>query len=161
MPEPAELRVAPLSLGHAREACTWRFEPPYDVYDLTDADPLVLQRPETGLNALLAGDDLVGIRSFGPDGQVPGWAYDDTALDTGGSLRPDLVGRGLGRHAIAAGLAHGRERFAPTAFRVTVAAFNARALRVVRGLGFVETARFEAARDGRPFVVLVRPEAAR
>ena len=158
LPDPADLRVAPLRAEHARAACTWRFESPYDCYDLTDEEPEVLLRPTTGMHALLAGERLVGIRSYGPDGQVPGWDYDETALDTGGSLHPDLVGRGLGRHAIAAGLAHGREHHAPPAFRVTVATFNTRALRVVESLGFAEVARFEATRDGRPFAVLVRPE---
>jgi ribosomal-protein-alanine N-acetyltransferase len=43
------------------------------------------------------------------------------ALDTGGGLRPHLVGKGLGRRAIATGPAFASERFAPPAFRVTVA----------------------------------------
>jgi len=110
-------------------------------------------------HAVLAGERLVGFRSFGVDGQVPGWEYDDSALDTGGGLRPELVGRGLGRDAIAAGLAFGRAVFAPAAFRVTVASFNARALRTVESLGFARVGRFDATRDGRGFEVLVRPEA--
>ena len=92
---------------------------------------------------------------------MPGWDYDahhPGALDTGGGLRPDLTGRGLGRAAIAAGLAHGRALFAPTAFRVTVAAFNTRALRVLAALGFERVDGFEAAYDGRPFEVLLRRE---
>ena len=46
--------------------------------------------------------------SFGPDGRVPGWDYDETALDTGGGLRPSLTGQGLGRAVISAGLDFGR-----------------------------------------------------
>ena len=88
---------------------------------------------------------------------MPGWEYDDRALDTGGALRPQLVGGGLGRGAIAAGLAFGRAQFAPPAFRVTVAAFNARALRAVEALGFERLGRFTASSD-RSFEVLVRPE---
>jgi RimJ/RimL family protein N-acetyltransferase len=59
---------------------------------------------------------------------------------------------------ITAGLAHGRARFAPVAFRVTVASFNTRALRVVEELGFQRAGRFDASTDGRSFEVLVRPE---
>jgi [ribosomal protein S18]-alanine N-acetyltransferase len=87
---------------------------------------------------------------------VPGYAYDDSALDTGGGLRPALTGRGLGREAIATGLAYGQQRFTPRAFRVTVASFNARAQRVVTSLGFEHLARFEASTDGRPYDVFVR-----
>ncbi len=85
--------------------------------------------------------------------RVPGGAYDDTALDTGGGLRPELTGlnRGLGRRAIAVGLAYGRSQFRPAAFRVTVADFNARARRVVESLGFTCTSSFDAATDGRRF----------
>ena len=125
---------------------------------MTGADPDWLTDPEAGFHALLAGEQLVGFRSFGPDGQVPGWDYDDQALDTGGGLRPRLVGQGSGREAISAGLAFGSARFAPRAFRVTVASFNARALRVVEALGFERVGRFAAATDGRSFEVLVRPE---
>ena len=152
------LHLEPLIRDHAVAICTWRYPAPYDCYDMTDGDPVELADPATGFFALLEGDRLVGFRSFGPDGRVPGWEYDDSALDTGGGLRPDLVGQGRGREAITAGLAFGRARFSPPAFRVTVASFNARALQTVESLGFVRTGRFDATRDGRPFEVLVRPE---
>ena len=152
------LHVAPLTRDHALDICSWRYDSPYECYDMTGADPDWLTDPEAGFHALLAGERLVGFRSFGPDGQVPGWDYDDLALDTGGGLRPQLVGRGAGREAIAAGLAFGRARFAPQAFRVTVASFNTRALRVVEALGFQRVGRFDAATDGRSFEVLTRRE---
>lgn len=69
-----------------------------------------------------------------------------------------MTGQGLGRAAIAAGLAYGRDRYAPAAFRVTVASFNARARRTVESLGFEVVGSFAARRDGRPFDVLVRDE---
>ena len=108
--------------------------------------------------SLLAGDQLFGFRSFGPDGQVSGWDYDDQALDNGGGLRPQLVGRRLGRQSISAGLAFGRSRFAPPAFRVTVATFNARVLRTVKALGFDCAGQFNATLDGGSFEVLILPE---
>lgn len=152
------MRVAPLRREQAIDICTWRYAPPYACYDMTEADPDWLLQPESGFHALLAGGRLIGFRSFGTDGQVPGWDYDDQALDTGGGLRPELVGRGLGQQAISAGLAFGRAQFAPQAFRVTVASFNARALRVVEALGFHRIGHFDAASDGRSFEVLIRPE---
>ncbi|MDR7252460.1 RimJ/RimL family protein N-acetyltransferase [Nocardioides sp. BE266] len=155
------MRIAPLTPEHAADICTWRYPAPYACYDMTGADPDWLVQPESGFHAVLDDhDELVGFRSYGADGQVPGWAYDDRALDTGGGLRPRLTGTGLGRDAIATGLAFGREHFTPTAFRVTVASFNARALRVVESLGFERFGRFDAATDGRSFEVLVRPERA-
>jgi ribosomal-protein-alanine N-acetyltransferase len=154
----AEVQIAPLTQEHALDICTWRYAPPYERYDMTGADPDWLLQPEAGFHALLAGDRLIGFRSFGPDGQVPGWDYDDEALDTGGGLHPQLVGQGLGARAISVGLAFGRARFAPRAFRVTVASFNTRALRTVEGLGFQRVGRFAATTDGSSFEVLVRRE---
>lgn len=153
----AAVQVVPLTRAHAVDICTWRYLAPYDVYDMTGADPDELLDPAAGFHALVSDGRLVGFRSFGPDGQVPGWEYDDSALDTGGGLRPDLVGRGYGRQAIATGLAFGRARFAPPAFRVSVATFNARALRTVEALGFERVGRFDAATSGDSFEVLVRP----
>ena len=152
------MRIAPLRREHALEICSWRYDAPYECYDMAGADPDWLMQPESGFHAVLAGDELIGFRSFGPDGQVPGWSYDETALDTGGGLRPDLVGRGLGRRAIATGLAFGRAQFAPPALRVTVASFNLRALRTVEALGFRRIGQFCASTDGSSFEVLVRAE---
>lgn len=156
--DPGSVRIAPLTLRHAEDIASWRYDPPYAVYDMTGADPADLLDPAAGFHAVLADDRLIGFRSFGPDGQVPGWRYDDSALDTGGGLRPSLTGQGLGRAVMAAGLDFGRATFAPVAFRVTVASFNARARRTVESLGFRRVDSFRAARDGREFDVLVRPE---
>ena len=157
--DPGSIRIASLTRAHVEDLVTWRYEPPYDVYDMTGADPDELLDPAVGFHAVLSGDELIGFRSFGPDGRVPGWDYDDSALDTGGGLRPILTGQGLGRAVISAGLDHGRAQFQPLAFRVTVASFNARARRTVESLGFAHVGSFAAARDGRPFDVLVRHEA--
>ena len=161
MPEEVEhtIHIAPLTREHAEDISTWRYDAPYGVYDMVGVDPDELLDPEVGYHAVMAENRLIGFRSFGPDGQVPGWKYDDSALDTGGGLRPELTGQGLGRTVISAGLAFGRARFAPAAFRVTVASFNARALHTVASLGFERVDSFKASRNARDFDVLVRIEA--
>jgi ribosomal-protein-alanine N-acetyltransferase len=153
-----DMRVVPMTADYAADIVTWRYPAPYDCYDLAGAEPSFFLDPENGLFALVSSGTLIGFRSFGADGQVPGGTYDDSALDTGGGLRPSLTGQGLGRPAIRAGLEFGRRRFAPGAFRVTVASFNTRALRVVSSLGFRQVSSFAATTDGRAFQILVRPE---
>jgi [ribosomal protein S18]-alanine N-acetyltransferase len=149
------MRIVPMTPAYAADIVTWRYLAPYDYYDMTSANPAFIASSASGFFALVEPDELIGFRSFGLDGQVPGGDYDDSALDTGGGLRPDLTGRGLGRRAIATGLEFGRREFAPPAFRVTVASFNERALRVVRSLGFRDVSRFRALADGRSFEILV------
>jgi [ribosomal protein S18]-alanine N-acetyltransferase len=147
-----------MTAAFAAQIVTWRYPPPYELYDMTDADPAFLVSADAGFYALTDEDALIGFRSFGADGQVPGGRYDGSALDTGGGLRPDLTGRGLGREAIRTGLAFGRGRFAPAAFRVTVATFNVRALRVAEALGFRRVDSFHATTNGRSYEILTRPE---
>ena len=145
-----------MTAAFAADIVNWRYPPPYDCYDMTDVDPDFLVDAESGFFALTDDEALIGFRSFGADGQVPGGSYDTSALDTGGGLRPELTGQGLGRLAISTGLEFGRERFSPPAFRVTVAAFNERALRVVTALGFAPTDHFDATTKGRTYVILIR-----
>ena len=152
------MQIVPMTLAFAADIITWRYPAPYDCYDMTSASQAILTSPDGGFYALVEGPELIGFRSFGEDGQVPGGTYDASALDTGGGMRPDLTGKGLGREAIGTGLAFGRREFAPPAFRVTVASFNERALRVVRSLGFVSKGSFEALTDGQSYDLLVRPE---
>lgn len=153
------VQIVPMTGQYAADIVTWRYQPPYDCYDMTGTDPAFLLNPVNGFFALTDGG-LIGFRSFGADGQVPGGDYDDSALDTGGGLRPELTGQGLGRAAISAGLDFGRQQFAPPAFRVTVASFNIRAQRVIESLGFAPAGSFLATTDGRAFGIWVRPESA-
>jgi ribosomal-protein-alanine N-acetyltransferase len=146
-----------MTAAYAAEITTWRYAAPYDCYDMTNEDPALLASPASGYFALVDGPTLIGFRLFGADGQVPGWVYDSSALDTGGGLRPDLTGHGLGQRAIRTGLEFGRSEFAPAAYRVTVASFNIRAQRVVGALGFRNVARFQASSERRSYDVLVRP----
>ena len=59
-------------------------------------------------------------------------------------MRPDLTGRGLGEEFVHAGLRFAREVYSPPAFRLTVAAFNRRAIRVYERAGFETVETFGA-----------------
>jgi [ribosomal protein S18]-alanine N-acetyltransferase len=146
-----------MTAEYAADIATWRYPAPYDCYDMTGADPGFLVDPASGFHALIDDGGLIGFRSFGPDGRVPGGVYDSSALDTGGGLRPELTGRGLGREAISTGLAFGARQFAPPAFRMTIAAFNVRAQNVVRALGFEAVDHFAASTDGRDYDIFTGP----
>ncbi len=174
------MRIVEITPEYAADIVTWRYPAPYDCYSVGDVDPSYFADPANGFFALVCdalapgaaaasgalasgalasgGAVLIGFRSFGADGRVPGGEYDESALDTGGGLRPSLTGQGLGRQAIKTGLEFGRRRFAPEAFRVTVASFNTRALRVVTSLGFRPVSSFAATADGNAFEILVRQE---
>ena len=133
----------------------WEYPPPFERYSLVGVPASHFADHANGFVALVdTSEQVVGYRSFGPDGRVPGGTYDDTALDTGGGLRPDLTGRGLGRSAIQIGLEYGWATFEATTLRVTVWAKNERALRVVRSLGFEDVDHFVATSSGDQYVIL-------
>ncbi len=125
----------------ARSIAAWHYDGADAFYNLEPEDVPALLDPASSYTAVLDADGfVVGFFGFGPGGQVSGGhragLYDDDALDIGLGLRPDLTGRGLGRDFVAAGLAYAAERFAPRAFRSSVAAFNRRAIAVYEHLGF-------------------------
>jgi RimJ/RimL family protein N-acetyltransferase len=99
---------------------------------------------------------LVGYCSFGQDGQVTGGDYCDDALDVGIGVRPDLTGQGKGIEYAKTVLEFAESKLSPKAFRVTIAAFNKRALRVWQKLEFEHQQSFERKSDGMQFIVLVR-----
>lgn len=140
----------------------WRYPFPYEIYN---CDPNRMDEAVYGF--LLPhycyfaiydeSDILVGFCCFGEDAQVPGGEYGADALDVGAGLRPDLTGQGLGCIFLAAILAFARQRFAPERFRVTVADFNQRALRVWEKTGFEPVQHFESLHGSQPFEVLTGP----
>jgi len=49
----ASLRIATLTRAHAEDLATWRYEPPYDVYDMTGAEPDELLDPAAGFQLVV------------------------------------------------------------------------------------------------------------
>jgi RimJ/RimL family protein N-acetyltransferase len=150
----------PMDEVKARAILNWRYDAPYDLYN---SDP---DNAEEGVRVFLDPQsayftitdergDLVAYCCYGPDAWVPGGDYSINALDIGMGVRPDLTGQGHGLRYVKAVLGFGRRTFAPTAFRVTVAEFNKRALRVWERVGFRAVQVFQKEQDGRVFVVLM------
>jgi len=154
-----EFSLVPMTKEYAQEIFAWRYDAPYDFYNPSgrEADFVAaFLNPEYRYYAVLNADgSLIAYRCFGEDARVPGGDYTADALDMGGGLRPDLTGRGLGPQVMRAAMEFARGAFAPRAFRTTVAAWNARALRACMKVGYQPTAAFKNP-AGIRFVVLMR-----
>ena len=155
------LSFSPLNEQQARAILRWRYEPPYDMYNMQDENESVnlatLINPDNRYYAIT--DERGGLLAyccFGSEGRVPGGNYESPALDVGMGMRPDLTGQGLGRHHLEAIRDFAVRQFHPTVFRVTIAAFNARALRLCEQAGFRETQSLVREGDGEAFVILLR-----
>jgi RimJ/RimL family protein N-acetyltransferase len=91
-----------------------------------------VKNPELFFAARDEDGALIGFYFFQP------W---DDGLFYGLGLRPDLTGRGLGGQFVLAGLEFSRRRYGRRRVVLYVAAFNERAIRLYRRLGFTETGR--------------------
>ena len=88
----------PMDAPHAHTILTWRYDPPYSIYDITpppDAVAEVVQFFADPRNMYYQIEDergdFVAFCCFGWDAQVPGGDYSVEALDVGLGVRPDLV----------------------------------------------------------------------
>jgi len=156
-----KLSFSPLNEQQAHAIAGWRYEPPYDMYNMLDehetVDATTLTDPDNNYYAITdERGELLAYCCFGPEGRVPGGNYEPSALDVGMGMRPDLTDQGLGRRYLEAIRDFAVRQFQPTLFRVTIAAFNARALRLCEQAGFRETQRFDREGDGLAFVILLR-----
>ena len=75
-------------------------------------------------------------------------------LVVGLGLRPDLTGQGLGTSFVEQGLEFGRTRYAPQRFRLNVAEFNERAVKVYERVGFARTRSFSQQTNGGSYQFL-------
>jgi [ribosomal protein S18]-alanine N-acetyltransferase len=149
--------IEPMTADAAAAIGDWRYDPPYDTYDLDPGDTEHMLVPRYRYHTVREGDDLVGYCCFGDDARVPGGAYVDDALDVGWGMRPDLMGRGRGHRFVGAILDHARRSYRPRMLRVTIADFNARSQRVAAHAGLtVERERFTSS-AGERFIVFVTP----
>ncbi|MBP7964892.1 MAG: GNAT family N-acetyltransferase [Caldilineaceae bacterium] len=157
----------PFTADDARTMLSWRYPPPLDLYNINadtptpaslDADVAYLLSPAFHYHAALdATGHMMGFCCFGEDAQVPGGDYSRPALDIGLSLRPSLIGQGLGNNFLAAILDLGRELLHPVHFRATVVDFNPRSRRLFEKAGFRQTQTFHPPdRPQLTFVVLER-----
>ncbi len=123
--------------------CTWRYEPPVDIYN-TENSAEARASFMDGLHFSIreqSDGPLVGYVAFGPAAALahPDFvhiydneAYTDIAL----GLAPDQRGQGLGTKIFTRAMEMAAEFFPGDGFRVTVAADNVPALRIYRKMGF-------------------------
>jgi [ribosomal protein S18]-alanine N-acetyltransferase len=132
------VNVAEWNDTYASEVATWHYEPPYDFYDVASdpADAALMRDPTRSehFRAVFAdGDER--LHAF--------WYFDwhEDVVEVGIGLRPDLTGRGHGESFLRAQLDYASESWRPNTFRLFVAAWNERAIRLYERLGFREVGR--------------------
>jgi L-amino acid N-acyltransferase YncA len=134
----------------AEEVATWRYAPPDDVHDSSDATVGAMLDGEHV--AVLEGETLVAFCGAGADGQVPGGPGGDDATDVSIGVRPDRMGEGLGSRALSL-LIESLRMGGHQQLRASVLEANLRSRSLMLRCGFHESSRFARDDDGVPFVV--------
>jgi len=151
----------PVNEGDVQQFLTWRYPPPYDIYNFEDeVTPKEIEYyliPPFQFHVMLDVEgSIIAYCSFGEDGQVAGGDYSKNALDIGLGLRPNLTSQGKGIDYVQEVINFAIDTFNPNALRVTIAEFNLRAQKVWQKAGFVKDSHFESTRGKKPFVIYIQ-----
>lgn len=151
-----------MTIEYAREISTWTYEGAYAVYSF-QPDPETIEELTGGDYYVCIGEwgGLAGYFCFGAAARIPAVeteCYPDGFLDIGLGMNPKLCGQGRGAAFLAAGMDYGRTLFSPAAFRLTVAAFNERAMSVYRKLGFEISASLTHKSSYAPFYLMIQAD---
>lgn len=156
----SEIRFLPTDEASARQFLTWKYEPPYEIYNYSperfEEDLAYHIDPANNLYSMYHGDELVGYCSYGRDAQVPGGDYTEEALDIGMMIIPVLTGHGQGSEYANAVIQNVISKYQPKRLRVTILATNLRAIRVWKKNGFQTVQSFSRESDGLSFVILMK-----
>ncbi|WP_029421462.1 GNAT family N-acetyltransferase [Alicyclobacillus macrosporangiidus] len=151
-----------MTQADAIQIAGWTYEPPYDFYNMGGTDESVNELLNGSYWVVESNDgDIIGFYCTGGSAQVPAGhtlgAYlhgVEDVVDLGIGMRPDLTGRGLGTPFLDCVLRKVAARHPSADIRLTVAAFNRRAIQLYRRFGFQYQTEF--VRDGVAFQTMLR-----
>lgn len=139
---------------------SWRYAGRYSEYNLDPQDSEVLRellRARNHYHVIVRDNEMVGFFCWGVDARVPGWKYDNKAIDVGMGLRPDLTGKGQGSIHLHAVLAQVSRANPGSLMRATIVGWNKRAIHLCERAGFRIMAKFKSHGCSKSeYVVLLR-----
>jgi len=152
------LQIIEMTREYAELIATWRYDGEYSLYN----------ESEENIDGLMNGmhyactdarGELIGYFCFGEDARISTIEddiYDGDFLDIGLGLRPSLCGKNLGLSFFIAGLEYARDVHGTCSFRLSVAAFNERAIKVYRRAGFCVEQEVTHSDTGTKFLIMKR-----
>ncbi|MEC0203741.1 capreomycin N-acetyltransferase CpaA [Paenibacillus lautus] len=153
------LRITTMTESFADQIMEWNYEPPYDFYNSEPDEEFRKELLECSYYAILdEKGQLFGFCCTGSSAQIPIaiplGAYDEDLLDFGLGMNPESTGQGRGKEFLSFVLSSIAEIHNRTSYRLTVAKFNERAIRLYTQLGFSEVTSFD--HGGTTFITMVK-----
>lgn len=143
----------------AKKIMSWQYEPPYDLYNNEFSEESIKELMDEGYIAVK--DDtgsLIGFYCTDASAQVPAGrgigVYSEPAIDIGIGMIPELTGKGHGFHFLSFVLKEVEGGNNNQSIRLTVAAFNRRAIKLYENLGFNKVSEFR--NEINEFITMVK-----
>ncbi|SIT91154.1 Acetyltransferase (GNAT) family protein [Edaphobacillus lindanitolerans] len=153
-----QLQVKGMEEDFAKEILGWRYEEPYDFYNNEATEEEIAELLDGSYRVLLNEGAVFGFFCTGASARIPAGeqqgVYGENVLDMGLGMSPDHTGKGLGYDFCSFIMDYISERNQGMAIRLSVAAFNKRAIRLYENLGFSVRDRF--ATDTAEFMTMVK-----
>ncbi|PGZ10957.1 GNAT family N-acetyltransferase [Bacillus cereus] len=132
-------------------AYNWHYEGEYSFYDI-EADQEDLAE---FLDDESRGDDTFAVKENGTlTGFFSFCKINNRTIDIGLGMRPNITGNGLGLQFVKAGLDFSKENYNCDYITLSVAAFNKRAIKVYKKVGFEAVGTFIQKTNGSCFEFL-------
>jgi len=154
--------IAPMNADYAAQIAGWTYEGAYAVYSFSHNEDAVRELMNGEYTACLSPrGDLTGFFCFGLSARIPAAeadAYAPDMPDIGLGMKPSLCGRGNGAAFVRSGLEFAKARFHSRQIRLTVAAWNARAIRTYEKLGFRMQKSITHRKSRQEFFIMIYTE---
>ncbi|CDQ19395.1 GNAT family N-acetyltransferase [Halobacillus karajensis] len=136
----------------------WKYEPPYDFYNVNGDGASLAERLDGTYKALFEGKTFIGFFCIGEGAKVPAGrsrgVYQDEAVDMGLGMDPALTGKGKGTPFCSAVLSYIKKEYPGKPIRLSVATFNRRAIQLYKNMGFVKKDTFYT--EACEFITMVK-----
>ncbi len=125
----------------AFEISQWTYPDIYSCYGFDGSSEELKEFMNGEYYAAFDNDNkILGYICIGKSAQIPTLEQDvymdETFLDIGLGLNPTLCGNGFGSKFLADGMSFANQKFNTSYYRLTVASFNQRAIKVYERIGF-------------------------
>lgn len=131
-----EIIYSEMNLKAAEQICSWKYEPPYDVYNYMSFDEAIRNNA-----AIVDADNSEKYLCFWNDGILAAYASfteKEEKIFIGIGLAPQFCGKGLGEYYLQKAVEKACETFAEKEIWVQVRSWNKRAVLCYRKCGFIE-----------------------
>lgn len=139
-----QISVKELTEACAKEICKWRYEKPYDIYNMPDWNIVNEQnwgianesKRQNEFRAVFKDDELIGFFRL---------VKNSANVTIGLGLRPDYCGKSFGSKLITFALKESKIKYVDIPIHLEVRDFNIRAIRCYERMGFKEIDRYTKA----------------